>query len=169
MFRHGGLPPLTGSKCLVRESGRLGPWKNGVTAGGIVCAFGGLVADGIGKAELTIIAMALNGATAIAAAFTFGRPAWIMFSIVVVWGIVIVPDSPQFSALVADASPADQAGSLLALQTALGFALTIFTVQMTPLAAAVCGWPLVLGGLAIGPAIGIWEMWRFRSLGARLA
>ncbi len=27
-----GLPPLTGSKCLVREAVQLGPWKKGVTS-----------------------------------------------------------------------------------------------------------------------------------------
>ena len=49
-------------------------------------------------------------------------------------------------------------GSLLTLQTALGFTLTIFTVQAVPLAAAALGWPLVLALLAIGPALGILAM-----------
>ena len=46
----------------------------------------------------------------------------------------------------------------MTFQTAIGFALTILTVQMTPVVAHAIGWPLVLAGLAIGPALGIVAM-----------
>jgi len=123
------------------------------------------VADRIGKANLTIIAMALSGASALAAAATFGGPVWLTFAIVIFWGAAIVPDSPQFSALVADASPPEQAGSLLTFQTALGFGLTIATVQLAPLIAGALGWPLLLALLALGPAFGIVAMLRLRAMG----
>ncbi len=135
-----------------------------IGAGGIACAVAGLVADKIGKAEITIIAMAVSGTSAIATALTFGGPVWLTFAIVIVWGTAIVPDSAQFSALVADASPPDQAGSLMTFQTALGFALTFATVQITPILAATLGWPTILAGLAIGPAIGIIAMARLRTI-----
>jgi MFS family permease len=137
-----------------------------IGAGGVACGFGGLVADHIGKAKLTIIAMALSGASALAAAATFGGPVWLTFAIVIAWGAAIVPDSPQFSALVADAAPPEQAGSLLTFQTALGFGLTIATVQLAPLVAGALGWPLLLALLAVGPAFGIVSMLRLRALGA---
>jgi MFS family permease len=137
-----------------------------IGAGGVACGFGGLVADRIGKAKLTIIAMALSGASALAAAATFGGPVWLTFAIVIVWGAAIVPDSSQFSALVADAAPPEQAGSLLTFQTALGFGLTIATVQLAPLVAGALGWPLLLALLALGPAFGIVSMLRLRALGA---
>jgi MFS family permease len=136
-----------------------------IGAGGIACAFAGSVADRIGKAEVTIVAMALSGSSALAAALTFGGPVWITFVIVILWGLTVIPDSAQFSALVADASPPQQAGSLMTFQTALGFALTFATVQITPVLAAHFGWPPVLAGLAIGPALGIAAMWRLRRMG----
>ena len=43
----------------------------------------------------------------------------------------------------------------MSLQTALGFSLTIVTVQVTPIAANHLGWPVVLAALALGPAVGI--------------
>lgn len=134
-----------------------------IASGGIACALAGLAADRIGKAEMTIVAMALSGASALAAALTFGGPAWLTFAVTVVWGISIVPDSAQFSAIVADSSPPAQAGSLLTLQTALGFALTIVTVQFAPVVATHMGWRFLLAGLAIGPAIGILAMLRLRA------
>ncbi|MFK5980033.1 MAG: MFS transporter [Rhizobiaceae bacterium] len=135
-----------------------------IGAGGFACLFAGKIADKIGKAEVTIIAMVLSGTAALATAATFGGPVWLTFIIVVIWGITIIPDSAQFSAIVADASPPDQVGSLMTFQTALGFALTFVTVQITPDLAAIFGWPAVLAGLAIGPAFGILAMIRLRSM-----
>ncbi len=135
-----------------------------IAAGGLECVFSGNVADKIGKAEVTIIAMIISSIAAILTAVTFGGPVWITFGIVVVWGISIIPDSAQFSALVADASPPDQVGSLMTLQTALGFALTFITVQMAPALASGFGWPVVLGALAIGPVLGIVAMLRLRAM-----
>jgi len=70
----------------------------------------------------------------------------------------VIPDSAQFSALVADAAPPEQTGSLLALQTALGFALTTATVQVAPLVAERVGWSVLLALLALGPLAGILAM-----------
>ena len=136
-----------------------------IGAGGVACGLAGVVADRIGKANLTIIAMAVSGASALMAAATFGGPVWLTFAVVIVWGVAIVPDSPQFSALVADAAPVEQAGSLLTFQTALGFGLTIATVQLAPLVASAIGWPLLLASLALGPAFGIVAMLRLRAMG----
>jgi MFS family permease len=136
-----------------------------IAAGGVACAFAGAIADRIGKANVTIIAMGLSGASALATAATFGGPVWITCAIVTLWGVTIIPDSAQFSALVADAAPPDQVGSLMTFQTALGFALTVVTVQLTPALATSFGWPIVLAGLALGPAVGIVAMVRLRALG----
>jgi len=130
--------------------------------GGLVCVAAGLLADRIGKAEVTIIAMAASGTAALLTAITFGGPVWITFILIVIWGIAVIPDSAQFSALVADACPAHLSGSLLTLQTALGFTLTIATVQLTPILADYFGWPMVIAVMAFGPAIGILAMMPLR-------
>ncbi len=136
-----------------------------IATGGVTCVAAGLIADRVGKAEIAAAAMAVSGGAAILTAVTFGGPIWLTIVLVTIWGAGIVPDSAQFSALVADAAPPDQAGSLMTFQTALGFALTFGTVQITPVLAESFGWPLVLAGLAIGPAFGIAAMLRLRSLG----
>ncbi|MCB1522047.1 MAG: MFS transporter [Hyphomicrobiaceae bacterium] len=135
-----------------------------IAGGGLACAVAGSFADRIGKAEVTIIAMTVSGTAAVLTALSFGGPVWITFVIAIVWGIAIVPDSAQFSAIVADSAPPDQAGSMMTLQTALGFALTFVTVQVTPVLAASFGWPIVLALLAIGPAFGIPAMLRLRNM-----
>ena len=148
------------------EAGRLAKLTAflAIGLGGFASAFGGFAADRIGKAETAIVAMALSGASAIAVALTFGGMVWITFVLVVLWGITIIPDSAQFSALVADAAPPGTAGSLLTLQTSIGFALTFFTVQIAPVAADAFGWPSVIAALALGPAFGIVAMMRHRRV-----
>ncbi len=135
-----------------------------ISAGGVACALAGLVADRIGKADIAIAAMVVSGTAAVATAFTFGGPVWLTFVVILIWGAAVVPDSAQFSALVADAAPPEQAGSLMTFQTALGFALTFATVQLTPVLAAAIGWPIVLALMALGPAFGIVAMMRLRAL-----
>lgn len=129
-----------------------------IGSGALMCPLAGIYADRIGKARITIIAMATSGSAAIATALAFGGPVALVFALFVIWGLAVIPDSAQFSALVADLAPADTAGSLMTLQTALGFLLTLITVQLTPLLANHIGWPIVLGLLAAGPVVGILAM-----------
>jgi MFS family permease len=145
------------------EWGRLTAFA-AIALGGFACVLAGGLADRFGKEETTIVAMVLSGSMALATAATFGGPAWLTIALVLAWGATIVPDSAQFSALVADAAPAERAGSLMTFQTALGFTLTFFTVQATPVVAAHMGWPATLALLAIGPALGTVAMVRLRQL-----
>lgn len=111
-----------------------------------------------GKAIVAIISMIVSLLSAVLAAVTFGGPAWLFFSVAMLWGLSIIPDSAQFSALVADFTRPQIAGSIMTLQTAIGFAITILTVQLTPLVANAAGWPTVFVILALGPLVGIFAM-----------
>jgi MFS family permease len=135
-----------------------------IAAGALTSVVAGRVADRIGKADVALYAMVVSGGCALLTAATFGGPAWITFLVVIVWGASIIPDSAQFSALVADNAPPQQAGSLMTLQTALGFALTFVTVQVTPVVAGWWGWPAVMALMALGPAFGIYAMAKLRAL-----
>jgi MFS family permease len=125
----------------------------------------GAAAGRIGKANVAIIALVASLLAGLATAASFGGPWWITAALFVIWGIAIIPDSAQFSALVADASPPHLAGSLMTFQTALGFLLTFATVQLAPVVAHTLGWQVLLAGLALGPAFGILCMWGLRERG----
>jgi hypothetical protein len=109
--------------------------------------------------------MAASGLAGLCVALSFGGPVWLTAALILVWGAAVIPDSAQFSALVADAAPPDRAGSLMTFQTALGFTLTFFTVQAVPFAAEVLGWPATLALMAIGPAVGVEAMRRLIRMG----
>jgi MFS family permease len=135
-----------------------------IALGGVLCVPAGWFADRIGKARVAQLAMIVSGTAGFATAAAFHGPVWLIVIMVLVWGAAVIPDSAQFSALVADAAPPDRAGSLMTFQTALGFTLTFFTVQAVPAVAGLIGWPMTLALMAIGPVAGIEAMRRLIRL-----
>ena len=103
-------------------------------------------------------ALAVSGSACVLTALTFGGPVWLTFILLIVWGAAVVPDSPQFSALVADFAPPELAGSLMTFQASLGFLMTTVTTQVAPQIADVHSWPVLIGLLALGPAFGLFFM-----------
>lgn len=129
-----------------------------IAAGAPACVLAGRIADRVGKAEVASLAMVASGGLAVVTALAFGGPVWLVFALFVLWGIAVIPDSAQFSALVADHAPPEWAGTLMSFQTALGFLLTVVTVQTAPWVAAAFGWPVLLAGLAVGPVLSVIAM-----------
>jgi len=80
-----------------------------------------------------------------------------------VWGISIVADSAQFSASIAELSDPARVGTMLTLQTALGFTLTLVTIHLMPYWVHALGWHAAFVPLAIGPLIGVIAMARLRA------
>ncbi len=142
-----------------------------IAAGGIGSVAAGLLADRLGRTTITIAAMTISGTCAATVGFFFGgHPGWLI-AICIVWGISIVADSAQFSASVAELSEPSRVGTMLTVQTALGFTLTLVTIQLLPYVVAVVGWRYAFMPLALGPIVGVWAMARLRAhpAAARLA
>ena len=126
--------------------------------GGLACVPAGWLAVRFGSARVAQLCLCSSGAAALASAVIFGGPVWQMMVALILWGIAIIPDSALYSTLVADSAPPERIGSLLTIQTALGFFLTAVTVQATPTLAEFVGWSWVLAIMALGPALGIRAM-----------
>jgi MFS family permease len=142
-----------------------------IAAGGIGSIAAGLLADRLGRTTITIAAMAVSGTCAATIGFLFGGNAAALIAVCIVWGITIVADSAQFSASIAELSDRARVGTMLTVQTALGFTLTLATIQSMPYVVDAIGWRYAFVPLAIGPALGVWAMARLRAhpASARLA
>ena len=134
-----------------------------IAAGAIGCVGAGLLADRLGRTTLTIIAMAVSGSCAATIGWLFGGNPWALVALCIVWGISIVADSAQFSAAIAELADRTRVGTMLTLQTALGFTLTLVTIHLMPHFVASMGWRYAFVPLAIGPAVGVWAMARLRA------
>ena len=134
-----------------------------IGAGAIGCVAAGYLADRLGRTTLTIAAMAISGSCAATVGLLFdGDPRWLT-ALCIVWGITIVADSAQFSASIAELSERAWVGTMLTLQTAMGFTLTLLTIHLMPWLVATLGWRHAFVPLAIGPAIGVIAMARLRA------
>jgi MFS family permease len=134
-----------------------------IAAGGIGSIAAGLLADRLGRTTITMAAMAMSGTCAATIGFLYGGNAAALIAVCIVWGITIVADSAQFSASVAELSDRARVGTMLTVQTALGFTLTLVTIQSMPYVVDAIGWRYALIPLAIGPALGVWAMARLRA------
>ena len=156
------IPAFLAASALARD-GSSPPWINAlafatVAIGGAGCVWGGLVADRIGRARLTIVAMAVSASCAVLVAFAFGASWWVMTPFALAWGFFVIADSAQFSVLVTESVPLHAVGTALALQVSLGFLLTTLTIQLVPPVVEFGGWRAAFGMLAVGPVLGIWSM-----------
>jgi MFS family permease len=134
-----------------------------IAAGAIGCVGAGFLADRLGRTTLTIVAMAVSGSCAASIGLLFGASAWALLAICVVWGVSIVADSAQFSASIAELAEPSRVGTMLTLQTALGFTLTLATIYLVPHWVDAMGWRYAFVPLSIGPAIGVLAMAKLRA------
>lgn len=135
-----------------------------IAGGGIACVAGGALADRIGRERLVINALAVSGGCALVIGLAFGRSFWLLVPVAVVWGMAVIADSAQFSALVTELAPAHAVGTALTLQTSLGFLLTTVTIQMVPHVVGWVGWQWAFPALALGPLAGIAAIGRLARL-----
>jgi MFS family permease len=135
-----------------------------IAVGGLGALSFGSAADRWGRTTLTSLSMVISGGASLLAGVVFGAPTVVVTAFVLVWGFVIVADSAQFSAAVSELADDDYVGSALTLQTAVGFLLTLGSIQLVPVVADAVGWQWAFAPLAVGPAVGTAAMLTLRSL-----
>jgi hypothetical protein len=81
-----------------------------------------------------------------------------------VWGVAVVGDSAQFSAMVTEYADPRYVGTAVTLQLALGFTLTVVTIWLLPWLESEVSWRWAFAILALGPLAGTISMWRLRRL-----
>ncbi|MBL4719595.1 MAG: MFS transporter [Alphaproteobacteria bacterium] len=131
--------------------------------GGAGCLIGGYIADRMGRTFLTMAAMSMSATCALIVGFFFGGAPILTFLVCFIWGATIVADSAQFSASIAELAPKDRIGTMLTIQTSMGFLLTLATIHLMPLAIDAFGWRYAFMALAIGPILGVVAMGRLRA------
>jgi DHA1 family inner membrane transport protein len=73
----------------------------------------------------------------------------------VLWGITVAGDSPQFSALTASNAPRDAVGSVLTLVNSIGFAISALSIEFFVRWAQHAPLAQVLPWVGLGPVVGL--------------
>ena len=133
-------------------------------SGAVGCLLAGFIADRVGRTTVTIGSLAISGLCCLVVGFFYGGNPVILTIICVIWGIAIVADSAQFSAAVAELANPSLIGTMLTIQTCVGFLITLITIHVTPELAKIVGWRYTFVPLAAGPALGIIAMAKLRRM-----
>lgn len=123
---------------------------------------GGFVADRVGRATTTSVAMLISAGCCLVSPLAFAGDTSLLIALALIWGAAVIADSAQFSAATTELAEPAYAGSALTLQLALGFALTVASIRLVPLLADDVGWRYALLPLAAGPLAGTVAMQMLR-------
>jgi MFS family permease len=133
-------------------------------AGAIGCVLAGWLGDRAGRARLAAIAMITSATCCVLAALVFGGPPLLLYAVLALWGASVIADSGLFSTCISQVVDPRYVGTALTTQTAIGFLLTVFTIQATPLLAEAVSWPVAVAVLGLGPAAGAAAMLRLHRI-----
>jgi MFS family permease len=143
---------------------QVGGWVFAVVAAGALgSVLAGLAADRWNRARVAAACMVVSGGCALLIGAASAWPALVL-GIALVWGFSVVADSAQFSACVVSLSPPDYVGTMLTVQTSLGFLLTAVVIAVLPWAMAALGVGVAFALLALGPLAGAVAMWRLAPM-----
>lgn len=136
-------------------------WTFIVIAAGVVgCIGGGLLSLRFGSAPIAFALLLASGLCCLLSPFATALTPAAMLAFLMVWGIAVAGDSPQFSALNARYAPAQLVGSALTTANCVGFAITVVAIQVLQRAASSIAPAYLFLLLLPGPVFGLLAMAR---------
>jgi len=119
--------------------------------GALGSIIGGRLSQRVGSPIVAAASLGVSGLMCLA--YPFARPfgMGLCIPILLLWGLTVVSDSPQFSAISARACPPELVGGALAIQNSIGFLITVFSISLVthgfPMLGASVAWYLLPGPL----------------------
>jgi hypothetical protein len=107
---------------------------------------------------VAVVQLAISGACCLAAPWMLQAPLPLFLAWLLLWGITVAGDSPQFSALTARNAPAASVGSVLTFTNCIGFAVSAASIELFVRLAQHQPLTQLLPWLALGPALGLVAM-----------
>jgi hypothetical protein len=129
-----------------------------IASGGLGCSIGGVVSLKLGSARVAFYQLSTSGICCLLFPLMLSSSVDVFLCYLIIWGITIAGDSPQFSTLNARTAPVEIVGSALTLVICLGFALTIISLHVFEFLLASFSLQIAVLLLAIGPAYGLWSL-----------
>ena len=126
------------------------------------CVIGGRLSRDQGSDWVAARALAVSGTLCLVYPLlaAIGAPPLMLLGLLFLWGLTVIADSPQFSAMASASAPSHRVGASLAIMNAIGFGLSIPAIWLTSHFWAIQG-PWVVIWLLPGPLLGLWAMRRF--------
>lgn len=97
--------------------------------GAVSCVIGGYYSRKAGSVKVAFASLFGSGICCILSPLFFLLSPSLFVTALVLWGCLVIADSPQFSALVSHTADSSQKGTALTLVTSIGFAITIISIE----------------------------------------
>lgn len=135
-----------------------------IAIGSLSCVAGGYISQRIGSAKVAFFSLAGSAMCCLLSPLFFFTGEVMFMLFLILWGILVIADSPQFSTLVAQTAPAHIKGTALTFVTCIGFAITIASIYFMQFLAESLGrfnnTNLIFLFLAPGPILGLVASYR---------
>jgi MFS family permease len=131
-------------------------WSFLIIGGGAIgCVVGALLLSRYGSARIAFFQLGASGLCCLLSPLAFWLPQPAVMGFLLFWGMVVVGDSPQFSALNARYAPPHLVGSALTIVNCIGFTITVASIQLLKGALPVVGAQFMFLLLIPGPLLGL--------------
>jgi MFS family permease len=101
-----------------------------IAIGGIGSIIGGYLSRTVGSARVAATCLLISGVCCFISPFSFSFPPILFITLLLIWGVTVSPDSPQFSTLVAQYAPEDLRGTALTIYNSIGFIITTISLYV---------------------------------------
>jgi MFS family permease len=127
-----------------------------IAAGAVGCAVGGEIAMWMGSARVALIQLLISGAACVLSLGIFHAPPALFFAALLVWGVTVAGDSPQFSSLIGAHAPRAYVGTAFTIVNCIGFAITAVSIQVLGAMSRLLPPDCLFLLLAPGPILGLY-------------
>lgn len=101
-----------------------------IASGSAGCIIGGLISQKTRSKKIAFLALLVSGCCCLLSLISFHFSCISFLLFLLLWGITVTADSPQFSTMVAQSAAAENKGTALTIVTCIGFTITIFSIQL---------------------------------------
>ena len=122
--------------------------------GALGCVGGGILSKRMGSRKVASVSMAVSGSMCLIAPLLLDVHPVVYLAGLLIWGVFVISDSAQFSAISAQSCPPEYVGTALTIMNSIGFAITIVSIEWTSRFMAGMG-VHVAWILAPGPLLGL--------------
>jgi MFS family permease len=137
--------------------------------GGVGAAFGGRLSDRIGRARAARVLLGMSSLCSAIFGWLFHAPLALVVAVGLIYGIVVVADSPSYSASLMELVPPRSLGGAFSLQMLFGWTVTAISpavfgasldlTRQTQDGNEMIRWGIAYGVLALAPLLGIAALW----------
>lgn len=101
-----------------------------IAMGAVGCFIGGQLSKTISSPRVASYALGLSGLCCLIYPWVKDAPLLLQILFWAIWGMSAAADSPQLSAISAKACPPEMVGTALTIQNAIGFGITMISIQL---------------------------------------